>query len=109
MLSIALFAAIGAVAFAAEPSAKAIDTAALTGFPARPHSGFSLAIVHGDRITYEKGFGFRDDGTPDRYLAGDRNYYGLGVSRGATRRARSSGSGTRVTTPSCSVATSCVA
>ena len=69
-----------------EPSSQAIEAAALTNFPAQPHSGFSLAVVHGGKLTYNKGFGFRDDGTPDVYIPDDRNYYGISVARRPARR-----------------------
>ena len=89
---LALAAAVAAVASAearVEPSPAAIDAAARRQFPAHPHSGFSLAIVHDGRVTYAHGYGFRDDGTPDSYIPVDRNYYGLPIARPAAARARS--------------------
>ena len=91
LLAVVLFIAANAAAFAAEPTPKAIDSAALFNFPKDPHSGFSLAIVHNGRLSYEKGFGFRDDGTPDRYIPDDHNYYGLPVKRGVASRAPADG------------------
>ncbi len=85
LIFIALPATPGSSA-AADPSGRAIDAAALTNFPAHPHSGFSLAIVHGGKLTYIKGYGFRDDGTPDTFIPDDRNYYGISVGRGSSGR-----------------------
>jgi CubicO group peptidase (beta-lactamase class C family) len=72
---------------AAEPAVSAIDSAVLLGFPSHPHSGFSVAIVHEGRVVYSKGFGYRDAGTPDRFIPGDQNYYGLPVARPPAKRA----------------------
>jgi D-alanyl-D-alanine carboxypeptidase len=85
--AIALLAAGVTAAWAAEPSPSAIDAAALIAFPKSPHSGFSLAIEHGGRLTYAKGYGLRDSGTPDRFIPADRNYYGMPIARPAAKRA----------------------
>jgi CubicO group peptidase (beta-lactamase class C family) len=90
-LAVAFAALCVASAAAREPSPKAIDAAALVQFPAKPHSGFSLAIAHNGRIVYSKGYGFRDDGTPDTYIADDRNFYGMPVSRPPATRAAADG------------------
>jgi CubicO group peptidase (beta-lactamase class C family) len=73
---------------AAEPSRTLIDAAMLLHFPAKPHSGFSAAIAHAGRIVFADGFGYRDDGTPDRFIPADHNYYGLAVARPPARRVR---------------------
>ena len=73
-------------ASAAEPSTAAIDAAASLVLPPKPQSGLSLAVVHNGRLTYQKGFGFRDDGTPDRFISGDNNYYAMPVERGSAPR-----------------------
>lgn len=80
-------AASSAIAIAADPASSAIDAAARFDFPPKPHSGFSLAIVHGDRVTYENAFGYRDDGTPDRFIPIDHDYYGTNVKRASAARA----------------------
>lgn len=81
LLTAAIAVRCGAAAAAGEPSPKAIDEAALVQFPAKPHSGFSLAIVHSGRIVYAKGYGYRDSGTPDAYIPDDHNFYGMPVAR----------------------------
>ncbi len=81
------FAALWMSAAAAdEPTAAAIDEALLMNFPKTPHSGFTASIVHAGRLTYVKGFGLRDGGTPDRYLTQDQNYYHLPYARGIAPR-----------------------
>jgi CubicO group peptidase (beta-lactamase class C family) len=79
--------AAASAAPAAEPTAAQIDATVLLGFPAHPHSGFSLAIVHGGRIVYRKGYGLRDAGTPDRFIPNDQNYYGEPFARPTAPRA----------------------
>jgi CubicO group peptidase (beta-lactamase class C family) len=87
VLSVAVFGSAAVAARGAEPSASAIDAAAQFAFPKKPHSGFSLAIEHAGRLTYAKGYGFRDGGTPDRFIPQDHNYYGMPVARATAARA----------------------
>jgi CubicO group peptidase (beta-lactamase class C family) len=47
-----------------------------------------VSIAHGGRIVYEKAFGFRDGGTPDRFIAKDQNYYGMPFGRPTSARAK---------------------
>jgi CubicO group peptidase (beta-lactamase class C family) len=87
LLAVALFAAATARVPAGEPAAIAIDDAVRLQFPTQPHSGMSVAIAHRGRIVFEKGYGFRDDGTPDHFIAQDQNYYGVPFKRPAAARA----------------------
>lgn len=86
---LALVAVLGALigaAPASEPSGAAIDSAVLANFPKNPHTSMSVSIVHDGRVVYAKGFGYRDDGTPDRFIAKDQNYYGLPFARARSGR-----------------------
>jgi CubicO group peptidase (beta-lactamase class C family) len=87
-LIVVLCVAAASSALGAEPADKAIDEAVLLQFPKDPHSGFSVTIVHGGRLVYAKGFGFRDDGTPDTFIPKDQNYYGMPIARAHTGRAK---------------------
>lgn len=80
-LSVALF--VAGAASAAEPTPSAIDAV----IPKNPHAGLSLAIVHDGRMVFAKGYGVRDNGTPDAYMLKDHNYYGMPTARHAARRA----------------------
>jgi CubicO group peptidase (beta-lactamase class C family) len=90
-LAAACVAGAACAASAAEPSAKDIDAAVLVDFPAHPHSGFSLSIVHGGRTVYVKGYGYRDYGTPDSFIANDTNFYNIPFARVAAARANADG------------------
>jgi CubicO group peptidase (beta-lactamase class C family) len=82
MLLFALFTIALSAAGAAEPSAAAIDAL----IPAKPRAGFSLSIVHSGKVVFTKGYGFRDAGTPDKFIPEDKNYYELPFrSAGASR------------------------
>jgi CubicO group peptidase (beta-lactamase class C family) len=71
MLLFALFAnGLGAAA-AAEPTTAAIDAV----IPKQPRAGFSLSIVHSGKTVFTKGYGVRDEGTPDKFIPEDHNYY----------------------------------
>ncbi|MGD0473386.1 MAG: serine hydrolase domain-containing protein [Candidatus Velthaea sp.] len=83
MLILAFFAAAMGTAVAAEPSAAAIDAL----IPKSIQGGMSLSIVHGDRVVYTKGYGWRDEGTPDKFIPEDKNYYGMPWQRKAAARA----------------------
>src|ERR1035438_10247599 len=83
MLLFALFVAAMGAAAAAEPSAAAIDAV----IPQKPHAGFSLAIVHSGKVVFSKGYGLRDEGTPDKFIPEDQNYYGSPWRRSAAPRA----------------------
>jgi len=83
MLLFALFAAALGAAAAAEPSAAAIDAV----IPKNPRAGFSLSITHSGKVTFTKGYGVRDEGTPDKFIPEDQNYYGMPWRRGAASRA----------------------
>jgi CubicO group peptidase (beta-lactamase class C family) len=88
ILIAALFAAGVAPASAAEPTASRIDAAVLLQFPAHPHTGMSVSIVHHGQVVYSKGYGYRDDGTPDRFIPKDQNYYGMPFARPASGRVK---------------------
>jgi D-alanyl-D-alanine carboxypeptidase len=83
MLLFALFVAAMGAAAATEPSAAAIDAV----IPQKPHAGFSLAIVHSGKVVFSKGYGLRDEGTPDKFIPEDQNYYGSPWRRSAAPRA----------------------
>jgi CubicO group peptidase (beta-lactamase class C family) len=83
MLGVMLAAAGMGTAAAAEPSAAAIDAV----IPKYPQAGFSIAISHGDRVVFAKGYGVRDEGTPDKFIPGDQNYYDTAWQRPAAARA----------------------
>lgn len=86
-LIVALFAGCASFAIAAEPSSSAIDAAVLLQFPKNPQWGMGVSLAHGGRVVYEKSFGLRDDGTPDRFIPKDRSYYGMPFARPASARA----------------------
>src|SRR5664279_816349 len=83
MLLFALVAAAAGAAAAAEPSAAAIDAV----ISQHPRAGFSVSVVHSGKVVYTKGFGFRDEGTPDKFIPQDQNYYGMPWQRAAAPRA----------------------
>jgi CubicO group peptidase (beta-lactamase class C family) len=83
-----VFSSAAAAGSGAEPAPAAIDAAVLLQFPKDPQTALSVSIAHGGRVVYVKAFGLRDEGTPDRFIAKDENYYGLPFARPPTSRAK---------------------